>query len=528
LKSNAKTTRAAAKSIAKTMNPWGQPQQPYNPAMAAYYQQQQAAAAYGQQQQAAYYGQPPPPPPQIYAAPPAAPQMYAQPPMPHPGYPYAQPGYAYPPQQQMPQQMYGAAPQYYPQPVAPPPVAAPPVMQAVQAPPSTTVDLPEGAKAPMNVFVGKLPLDVHDSCVEALLKQCGAVLKWKRTVDGETNKAKAFGFCTFGDAQGALSAVELLNDFDLKGQKILVKVGKKEQAVIDDLVTKRRALTSSTTQTYAAVPSGSVQRTPQDEEKLKRLRTFITTVDTTQPISATALATLGGTDAPLPGSKEQMIAEEMAKFRSKQAQRGKELEDERRQKLQDKVKEAQLLEKTIGASLDSAKKRVLSQREGAAKRPKVEAAPAATALDATAPKLGFSFGGAVAQPKGFRPGLASTSAFGAEEKVAPRELKTLDDDEASTPAFIPPPPVDSSARAATDDDAKKRDRAIAEAIPTDADKLFAANVDWAAVRERRPRFSPRPWSHCTRRWSARASSRRNCGRGCRRKSPSIWERRSLH
>ena len=34
------------------MNPWGQPQQPYNPAMAAYYQQQQQAAygAYPQQQ----------------------------------------------------------------------------------------------------------------------------------------------------------------------------------------------------------------------------------------------------------------------------------------------------------------------------------------------------------------------------------------------------------------------------------------------------------------------------------------------
>ena len=36
------------------MNPWGQPQQPYNPAMAAYYQQQQQAAAYGYQQQQPY------------------------------------------------------------------------------------------------------------------------------------------------------------------------------------------------------------------------------------------------------------------------------------------------------------------------------------------------------------------------------------------------------------------------------------------------------------------------------------------
>ena len=52
----------------------------------------------------------------------------------------------------------------------------------------------------------------------------------------------------------------------------------------------------------------------------------------------------------------------------------------------------------------------------------------------------------------------------------------LDDDESAAPA---PSLSDnqSSARAATDDDAKKRDRAIAEAIPTDADQLFKATVD---------------------------------------------------
>ena len=42
-----------------------------------------------------------------------------------------------------------------------------------------------------------------------------------------------------------------------------------------------------------------------------------------------------------------MIAEEMEKFREKQAQRDKELEDERRRKLQAKVQEAQALEKTF-------------------------------------------------------------------------------------------------------------------------------------------------------------------------------------
>ena len=66
-------------------------------------------------------------------------------------------------------------------------------------------------------------------------------------------------------------------------------------------------------------------------------------------------------------------------------------------------------------------------------------------------------------------------------------LQKLDDDESAAPA---PSLSDnqSSARAATDDDAKKRDRAIAEAIPTDADQLFKATVDWAAVCYQRPIF----------------------------------------
>ena len=130
-------------------------------------------------------------------------------------------------------------------------------------------------------------------------------------------------------------------------------------------------------------------------------------------------------------------------------------------------------------------------------------APSQTALAPNAPKLGFSLGGAPAPPRGFKPGLA-TSAFGAEEASKPRVLQKLDDDESAAPA---PSLSDnqSSARAATDDDAKKRDRAIAEAIPTDADQLFKATVDWAAVRS--PVSSVSTCIIATYRWSARASSR---------------------
>ena len=150
--------------------------------------------------------------------------------------------------------------------------------------------------------------------------------------------------------------------------------------------------------------------------------------------------------------------------------------------------------------------------------------PSQTALAPNAPKLGFSLGGAPAPPRGFKPGLA-TSAFGAEEASKPRVLQKLDDDESAAPA---PSLSDnqSSARAATDDDAKKRDRAIAEAIPTDADQLFKATVDWAAVLLPVSCIFIKLIMSC--RSSARASSRPSYDRGSPKKSPSIWGKKNPH
>ena len=104
-------------------------------------------------------------------------------------------------------------------------------------------------------------------------------------------------------------------------------------------------------------------------------------------------------------------------------------------------------------------------------------------------------------------------------------LQKLDDDESAAPA---PSLSDnqSSARAATDDDAKKRDRAIAEAIPTDADQLFKATVDWAAVRSPVSCIFIKLIMSC--RSSARASSRPSYDRGSPKKSPSIWGKKNRH
>ena len=416
------------------MNPYGgypPPQQPYNP-MAAYYQQQNA------QQQSMYYQQQPQygARPASAAPPPGRPvarkrracarrwsrasfraagyqqQMYAQ---------QQQQMYA---QQQHQQQTYGQQAQLYAQPLqaVPPPMAAPvygaaavapaavapvavasaaPVLTAAPTPAASGVgagELPTMALVPMNVFVGKLPLAVHDSFVETMLKQCGSVLKWKRTMDSETDRPKAFGFCTFGNAEGAMQAVKLLNDFELEGQRILVKVGKKEQVIIDEMVARRSRQSAAAggagaagATVFSAAPSAGAghARTPADEAQLGRIRAFVGSVDARNPVSPEAVAQILGAGAPGATSDttlataaaaaagavgvsppvlsaianagastgtphEKMIAQEMEKFRSKQAQRDRELEEERRKKLQAKIQETMSLEQRIKDGLGKA------------------------------------------------------------------------------------------------------------------------------------------------------------------------------
>lgn len=442
-------------------------------------------------------------------------------------YPWQQPNGAYPPYGAYPpaglpamqhqhaafaQPSFGATPYGYPGMVAPPygaypgipprpPPPPPPVVQVpVPAPQTATVAAiapplkapvamaSSEANAPMNVFVGKLPLQVHDTFIETLLKQCGSVLKWKRTMDSDTGKPKAFGFCTFSNSEAAMQAVKLLNDFDLEGSRILVKVGKKEQVIINQLMSK----------------SGP-NRTTAEEQLLQRIRSFVASVDPKQPVKAEALGSLGtaessaaATEALPSGGDDHsdMIKEEMEKFRSKQAQRDRELEEERRRKLQQKIQEKSREEDSARPPSQPA----VDQDQGKhdAKRRRVEdsslaPAPADTAsrsspltAGSTAStggvKLGFGFGGAKAAP--VTKSIARAAGFEAEEEKK-RVLEKLDYSDDESPAAVPD---------AKTGEVKKRDKQLAERVPKDRATLYATAVDWDAVqRHKIVATTLRPW-----------------------------------
>lgn len=53
------------------------------------------------------------------------------------------------------------------------------------------------------VWVGKIPTNTTDALIQRILKACGPVESWKRSVDS-SNNLKAFGFCYYEDIRSVM------------------------------------------------------------------------------------------------------------------------------------------------------------------------------------------------------------------------------------------------------------------------------------------------------------------------------------
>ena len=76
----------------------------------------------------------------------------------------------------------------------------------------------------MNIFVAKLSSRTKSEDLEQLFSKFGEVSSAKVVIDRQTGFSKRYGFVEMPDEQAAYAAIEKLNDAELDGSQIVVKM----------------------------------------------------------------------------------------------------------------------------------------------------------------------------------------------------------------------------------------------------------------------------------------------------------------
>jgi RNA recognition motif-containing protein len=76
----------------------------------------------------------------------------------------------------------------------------------------------------MNIFVAKLSSGTKSQDLEQLFSRFGEVSSAKVVTDRETGRSKRYGFVEMPDEQAAYEAIDKLNETELDGSQIVVKM----------------------------------------------------------------------------------------------------------------------------------------------------------------------------------------------------------------------------------------------------------------------------------------------------------------
>jgi cleavage stimulation factor subunit 2 len=79
---------------------------------------------------------------------------------------------------------------------------------------------------PRCVFVGNIPYDASEEQLIEIFQEVGPVVSFRLVFDRETGKSKGYGFCEYGDAETALSAMRnyiLINYISFFLKKKIIK-----------------------------------------------------------------------------------------------------------------------------------------------------------------------------------------------------------------------------------------------------------------------------------------------------------------
>jgi len=81
----------------------------------------------------------------------------------------------------------------------------------------------------MKIFVGNLPTEVREEELSTLFAEHGSVSSVKIVRDMSTDMSRGFGFVEMPRKVDAKKALKTLNNFEFKGEKILVNEAKPER-----------------------------------------------------------------------------------------------------------------------------------------------------------------------------------------------------------------------------------------------------------------------------------------------------------
>ena len=76
----------------------------------------------------------------------------------------------------------------------------------------------------MNIFVAKLDFKTDEHSLREAFERFGSVDSVKIIFDRDTGRSKGYGFVEMSDDGDANAAIEALNDSELDGRPIVVKV----------------------------------------------------------------------------------------------------------------------------------------------------------------------------------------------------------------------------------------------------------------------------------------------------------------
>lgn len=76
------------------------------------------------------------------------------------------------------------------------------------------------------LFVGSLPWSIRDDALKALFEKAGTVVSAIVIVDRMSGRSKGFGFVEMSSPEEAQAAIEMYNEQEVEGRKIIVNVAR--------------------------------------------------------------------------------------------------------------------------------------------------------------------------------------------------------------------------------------------------------------------------------------------------------------